>query len=119
MADFFQTGMVTTLHRLTQNHLVRLESELELYGRTRPIGLVLPALFTEFENLAMKRIVTELQQVRYLQRIVVAVGRATLEQFITARSFFANFYTPVDLIWINGPRVQGLFNKLEERGLTP
>jgi glucosyl-3-phosphoglycerate synthase len=118
VADFYQTGVVTTLHRLTQNHVERLEGDLERFAHSRPIGLVLPALFSEFETLAMQRIVSELQRVRYLQRIVVAVGRATQDQFAKARSFFANFYTPVSLIWVESERVQGLLRRLEERGLS-
>jgi glucosyl-3-phosphoglycerate synthase len=118
MADFYQTGLVTTLHRLTTNHVERLEADLEKFGRNRPIGLVLPALITEFETPAMQRIVADLQKVRYLQRIVVAVGRATREQFLKAKSFFTNFYTPVDCIWVNSDRIQGLLKKLEERGLS-
>ncbi len=91
MADFYQTGAVTTLHRLTQNNIVRLESDLEKFSRDRPIGLVLPALYSEFETLAMQRIVAELQQVRYLQRIVVAVGRASQEQFLRAQGILQEF----------------------------
>lgn len=118
MADFYQTGMVTTLHRLASNQLDRLEADLEKFGRARPIGLVLPALVSEFDTVAMQRIVPELRKVRYLQRIVVAIGRATAEQFRRARSFFDDFYTPVDCIWIESSRIQGLFAKLEERGLS-
>lgn len=119
MADFYQTGMVTTLHRLTPNHIERLEADLERFGRDRPIGLVLPALVSEFETVAMQRIVSELQQVKYLQRIIVAIGRASGEQFLRARDFFKNFYTPVDCIWIDSDRIQALLRRLEERGLSP
>jgi glucosyl-3-phosphoglycerate synthase len=118
MADFYQTGMVTTLHRLTPNQLDRIEAELESYGRNRPIGLVLPALFSEFETPAMQGIVAELQKVKYLQRIVVALGRASREQFFQAKRFFDNFYTPVDCLWIDSDRIQALLRKLEERGLS-
>ncbi len=118
MADFYQTGVVPTLHRLKPNHVERLEADLEKFSRTRPIGLVLPALYTEFESLAMQRIVAELKQVRYLQRIVVAVGRATQEQAMRAARFFEGFYTPVTILWIESPRVQNLIRTLDEKGLS-
>lgn len=117
MADFYQTGIVPTLHRLRPNQLERLEADLEKFSRSKPIGLVLPALYTEFENVAMQRIVAELKQVRYLNRIVVALGRATLEQAMRARSFFDGFYTPVTILWVNSPRTQSLLKLLEDRGL--
>ena len=57
MADFYQTGVVTTLHRLNPNGHERLEADLLRFSRHAPIGLVLPALFQEFERPAMQRIV--------------------------------------------------------------
>ena len=117
MADFYQTGVVTTLHRLTPNSIERLEADLERFSRNKPIGLVLPALYSEFETMAMQRIVPELRKVRYLQRIVVVLARANQEQFDKARSYFSDFYTPVDVIWIDSERIQALFRMLEERGL--
>lgn len=119
MADFYQTGIVPTLHRLKPDSVERLETELERYARNRPIGLVLPALVTEFENTAMQRIVTELQKIRYLQRIVLALGRASDEQYRRVLSLFKDFYTPVTILHIESPRVQGLLRTLEDRGLSP
>jgi glucosyl-3-phosphoglycerate synthase len=118
VSDFFQTGVVTTLHRLKPNQLERIEGDLERFSRNRPIGLVLPALYSEFETPTMQRIVSELRQVRYLQRIVVALGRATREQFDRALSFFEDFYTPVTFVWVDGERTQGLLRMLEEKALS-
>lgn len=118
MSDFYQTGVVTTLHRLRGNSVERLEGDLERFSRSRPIALVLPALYSEFSTPAMQRIVQALRQVRYLQRIVVALGRATREDYERARGFFENFYTPVSVLWIDGDRIRRLFQLLEERGLS-
>lgn len=118
MADFYQTGVVTTLHRLKPNSIERLEADLEKFSRSRPVGLVLPALYSEFETLAMQRIVAELKPVRYLQRIVVVLARADPDQYARARAFFQGFYTPVSVIWVDSDRIQGLLRLLEERGLS-
>ena len=67
MADFHQTGIITTLHRLGSPGLERLENELETHSRKRPVALVLPALYAEFEGQAMPKIVAELAKVRYLE----------------------------------------------------
>jgi glucosyl-3-phosphoglycerate synthase len=118
MADFYQTGVVTTLHRLKPNNIERLEQDLERFSRNRPIGLVLPALYSEFESPAMQQIISELRQVRYLQRIVVTLGRANREQYQRARSAFEDFYTPVTTLWMDGERIQKLLLMLQERGLS-
>ncbi|MBI3697668.1 MAG: glycosyl transferase [Acidobacteria bacterium] len=117
MSDFYQTGEVATLHSLDQDGLERLEGELEKLAETNPIALVLPALYSEFEGPAMKRIRAELARVRYLQQIVVTLGRADEEQFEAARSFFDDFPHPVTFIWNSGERIQDLYQMLENNGL--
>jgi len=118
MADFYQTGMVTTLHRLQSNGLSRIEAELERFSSVNPIGLVLPALYSEFETPAMRRIANELAKVRYLRHIVVALGRASFDQYLKARSFFHNFPQQVTFVWIESPKIQALFRRMEESGLS-
>ncbi len=118
MSDFHQTGCVTTLHRLNPDGLPRLEAELRRYAQTRPIGLVLPALYAEFETPAMRGIVDELASVDYLRHIVVALGRASRAEYMKARAFFADFPRPVTFLWIDGPRMQNLLRLLDQRGLS-
>jgi glucosyl-3-phosphoglycerate synthase len=118
VSDFYQTGIVPTLHRLKPDNIERLEGDLERFARQKPIGLVLPALYSEFETPAMQKIVKELQKVRYLQRIVIALGKASLDNFVRVRGLFENYYTPVSLIHIESERTQSLLRMLDERGLS-
>ena len=118
MSDFYQTGEVATLHSLDQDGLERLEKELEGLAKIRPIALVLPALYSEFEGEAMKRIRAELARVRYLRQIVVTLGPADEEQFDSARRFFDGFPHPVTFVWNSGARIQALYQMLEQNGLS-
>lgn len=118
MADFYQTGVVTTLHRLSPDGQPRLERELEQFSKARPIGLVLPALYAEFETPAMRGIVDELAKVRYVREIVVALGRASLAEFQKAQDFFDGFPFPVTFLWMDGDRMKSLFTLLNENGLS-
>ena len=118
MSDFYQTGVVTTLHRLSADGLDRLEEELEEFTQALPVSLVLPALYSEFEAPAMRTIVSELRKVRYLREIVVALGRADDEQYRKARSFFDGFGVPVTFLSVNSDRVRGLFDLLDASGLS-
>ena len=54
MADFHQSGAITTLHRLGAPGVERLERELLSYSRSRPIALVLPCLFSEVRGEGLK-----------------------------------------------------------------
>jgi glucosyl-3-phosphoglycerate synthase len=118
MSDFYQTGIVTTLHRLKPDSIERLEGDLERFARQKPIGLVLPALYSEFETPAMVRIVKELQKVRYLQRIVLALGKASDENFARVRGLFENYYTPVSILHLESERIRSLERMLDDRGLS-
>ena len=73
MGDFYQNGIVTTLHNLSRRPVEELERELLEFSRKRPLGLILPSLFSELEGEALPAILDELQKVPYLAQIVVAV----------------------------------------------
>ncbi|MBI2877423.1 MAG: glycosyl transferase, partial [Candidatus Tectomicrobia bacterium] len=49
MGDFYQTGMITTLHRLVRRPLEQLEAELERFAPSRPLALILPCLYSELQ----------------------------------------------------------------------
>jgi glucosyl-3-phosphoglycerate synthase len=117
MADFYQTGVVATLHRLNPDGLERLETELVRFSQSAPIGLVLPALYSEFQTPSMRRIAEQLRRVPYLRRVVLVLGRATLAEYEQARTFFRDFPTEVTFLWLDGERLGSLFRLLEERGL--
>ena len=118
MADFFQSGVVTTLHRLNRNDDDVIEAELVAISDHNRIGLVLPALYTEFEHPAMQQIVDELRTVRFLRRIVVAIGGATHEQYLRAAAVFRDLPTPVTALWMEHPRVEELFRMLDDQGIS-
>jgi glucosyl-3-phosphoglycerate synthase len=44
MGDFYQNGMITTLHNLSNRSLEDLEQELVTFSARRPMGLILPSL---------------------------------------------------------------------------
>lgn len=124
MADFHQTGVITSLHRLGTSDLERLERELARYGEERPIALVLPSLYSEIHGPALKRIVEELSQVRYLCQCIVSLsGPADLAAYREMKSLFdsvrCSHETGVTLIWNQGPRIQALFERLRAEGLEP
>ena len=117
MADFYQTGVVATFHRLGNVDLERMDRELTEFNRHRPIALVLPSTYSELEAPAIKQIVEETKKVPYLTEIVVTMGRTNREQFIKAKDFFSSFPQRTRVIWNTGPGVGKLYELLEENGL--
>lgn len=108
MADFHQTGVITTLHRFGKGQIDRLEAELTVFAKAFPIALVLPSLYSELQGKALPKIVEHLKSVPYLHEIVVSLDRATDEEFRQAKQFFSVLPQKVTIIWNDGPRIQEL-----------
>ncbi len=117
MADFYQTGVVATLHRLGPGDLKNLEEKLEGYARERPIALVLPSLYSELEGEALRRIVEELMGVAYVKEIVVTLGPASEREFQNARQFFAVLPQKTRILWNNGKRIRKIYRAIEAQDL--
>lgn len=118
MGDFYQTGVVATLHRLGSPKLEKLEQELKDYSVNRPIALVLPSLYSELEGEALKRIIQALRQVRYLSKIMITMAQTNKEEFKKAREFFAVLPQETKIIWNDGPNIQELYRVLEKNDIS-
>lgn len=116
MADFHQPKTVTTIHRLAGDRGAAMEQSLQSWGRSRPVGLVLPALYTEFQHPAMARIARELASAKFIRRIVVALGQANEAQYRHARRFFDGFDIPVTFLQVDHPRVGAYLAQLGRAG---
>ena len=119
MGDFFQNGVITTLHRLGQRPVEELEEELTFFSRVRPMSLVLPSLYSELKGPALENIVQELRKVPYLSEIVVGLDRAEEAEFAHARRYFSRLPQHHRILWQDGPRLRALDRELAEIGLAP
>lgn len=118
MADFHQTGVITTFHRFGQTNLERMEQELVEFNRHRPIALVLPITPAEIEAPAIKGILDNLKEVRYLNEIVVTLGRTDDEKYFRrAKEMFSYLPQRVRVLWASGPTMTRLYRFLEENDL--
>jgi glucosyl-3-phosphoglycerate synthase len=119
VGDFHQNGVVTTLHNLTQRPVAELERELIDFSRHRPLGLVLPSLYSELQTPALETIVQELRKVPYLNEIIIGLDAADREQFRHASEYFGRLPQHWRILWQDGPRLRALDKKLAEQGLAP
>lgn len=119
MSDFFQNGRITTLHNLDTRTLEEIESELVYFSQLRPMGLILPSLYSELERPALTTIVNELKKVPYLNQIVIGIDQADKEQFRHAIQFFSALPQQHDILWNDGPNLLAVDAKLRKEGLAP
>jgi glucosyl-3-phosphoglycerate synthase len=115
MADFYQTGIITTFHHLGTGNAGQLEKELVEDAELHPIALVIPSLASEMDGEALPRIVGELALVPYLNQVVIALDRASAKDFKRARGFFKELPQQTTIIWLDGPTMRSLFKKLEDQ----
>jgi glucosyl-3-phosphoglycerate synthase len=113
MSDFYQTGVVTTFHRLGKTDLRRMDEELVEFNRQRPIALVLPSLYAELNGPALKHILDEISKVPYLNEIVITMGGTNRDQFHKAKKFFSVLPQRTRIIWNTGPGIGKLYEQLE------
>lgn len=118
MGDFHQNGIITTLHNLARRPLEELEIELIRFNRSRPLGLVLPCLYSELEGPAMQPIIEELAKVPYLSEIVIGLDRATEDEYRKALTFFSQLPQNYKVLWNDGPRLAALHEQMMAAGLS-
>ncbi len=119
MADFFQNGVITTLHNLTSRPVEDLEKELERFSTRSPMSLVLPSLFSELEGPALGPILDDLKNAAYLKEIVIGLDRADEAQFKYAKEYFSRLPQDHRILWNDGPRLRAVDKLLADKGLAP
>ncbi len=125
MTDFHQEGIITTLHSLyeifdREEYLAGLEQKLEEYSRHLKISLLLPCLYSELLNPSvLDHILDEIEKVRYLRSVVVALGGTSGEtDFKMAKEYFGRLCTPerdMKIVWVDGPKILNIFNDIKGR----
>ena len=119
MGDFYQNGIITTLHDLDQRPIEAIESELQGFSNQRPMGLILPSLYSELEGEALPAILGQIAQVPYLSEIVIGLDRADASQYGAALAFFDRLPQRHRVLWNNGPRLKALDAELQSHDLAP
>ena len=119
MGDFFQAGVITTLHNLVDRPVEELDTELCSFAKSRPMGLILPSLYSELSRPALENIVQTLMKVPYLEHIVVGLDRADEPAFQHALRFFNRLPQKVSILWKDGPRLLAIDQQLAAQDIAP
>jgi glucosyl-3-phosphoglycerate synthase len=98
MSDFAQSGLISTLQRLNDSHLARIEAELLALTASRPIALVLPCRGSELERPALAHILSELQSAPWISRVIVSMNDLPPGGLNAARARFLALPQPVDIL---------------------
>jgi len=118
MADFFQNGIITTLHDFGTADFSRMESRLCDMLKRRDIALILPIIPRDLRSSSFKRIVSELAQVPYISEVVLSLGQTDdFNDFVEARRRLKPLPQPHTVVWSSGPSIKTLFDELADNYL--
>jgi glucosyl-3-phosphoglycerate synthase len=118
MADFQQNGRMTTLHNLGPDNWLSLDAELTRLARRRRLGVVLPALYSEFERPAVHDILNELRRVQWLGRVVLVLSQAGRAQYEQVCRLFEGFRAETTVLWREAPETQEMLEEINSAGLA-
>lgn len=119
MSDFFQNGIVTTLHDLEQGDTGGLEAAVARHAAAAAPTLVLPCLHAELGGPALEPFVRALAGMPWLDEIVIGLDRADAAGYRAAVDLFGRLPQRHHVIWNDGPRVAAIVAELARAGLAP
>jgi glucosyl-3-phosphoglycerate synthase len=113
MADFHM-NRVPTFPRLAGSRTDLLEKRLIAATRSRPAGIVIPALFTDLAGPAMANILEELRRMRFIKRVYLSLNQADASQHRQAMEIVAPLGSKAVLLWNDAPQVQEVVGRIEQ-----
>jgi len=118
MGDFFQNGVITTLHDFESDNLQRMETRLSDILKRRDIALILPIIPRDLMSQSFNDIVGELAQVPYISEVVLGLGQTSdFKDLVEARRKLKPLPQPHSVVWSSGPGITSLFEELRENYL--
>ncbi|MFK7815779.1 MAG: glycosyl transferase [Gammaproteobacteria bacterium] len=119
MTDFFQNGVIATLHNLTDRSTESLEKELSEWSKSSPMSLILPCLYSELQGPALGNIIKHLSKASYISEIIIGLDAANKEEFEHAREFFSVLPQHHVILWNDGPRLRKIDQDINVHSLAP
>ena len=119
ISDFYQNGIVATLHNFSDRSYDDLEQELLEFCQFRPITLILPSLYSELKGKALPKIIDEICKVKFLKNIVIGLDQANEREFKEAKKFFSKLPQRHEILWHDGPNLGKLDEQLARNKLAP
>ena len=112
MSDF-HLNYVPTFTLLQKDSLASMEARLLQASARIPVGVVIPALYSDLASPAMKHIIQELAQMKFIQRVYISLDRADEQDFRQARAIVAPLGEKSCLLWNDNPQVQVVIQKID------
>jgi glucosyl-3-phosphoglycerate synthase len=111
MSDFFQHGLISTLHRLVP---VPTQDQIETLPEGESITLVLPCHFAEIGTSALKAIIDVLAKATFINNVVISMNGIPEDRINEVKRFWSELKLAHVVLWNDSP---DLLQKLEQQEL--
>jgi len=120
MADFFQNGLITTLHDLRATDTAYLERVLLDATRHFRLGLILPVTASDMRAAPFGQIIRELSSgAEFLKEVVIVLNVAPeVDDYRDCLARVSSLGEKAHVIWGDSPRFQAAYNMLVDAGLN-
>ena len=113
MADL-HLNRVPTFPILSGARVDHLHQEITRAARRLPIGVVIPALYSDLAAPAMESIVAELAAADFIRRVYISLDRASAAEYEQAREIVAPLGAKGVLLWNDAPSVQSVVERINQ-----
>jgi glucosyl-3-phosphoglycerate synthase len=100
MSDFFQHGMISTLHRLVDGGIADQHESLSPFGS---VVLILPCHYAEIRTAALEGIVRILDEAKFLSRVVISMNGIPDHLTEEVKRFWSRLQKPPVVLWNDSP----------------
>jgi hypothetical protein len=102
MSDFFQQGLISTLHRLVP---VQTRDQIEDLRADESITLVLPCHYTEIGTAALKTIISALDEGTFIGNVVISMNGIPEDRISDVKRFWSGLKLPHVVLWNDSPEL--------------
>jgi glucosyl-3-phosphoglycerate synthase len=114
MADF-HINKVPTFPILQHENCISMETKVMMASARIPIGVLIPALYSDLASEAMQNIIRVLSETRYIRKIYISLDRADPDEYNDAKEIVAPLGDKASLVWNDKPEVLEIIERIEKQ----
>jgi glucosyl-3-phosphoglycerate synthase len=113
MADFY-INKLPTFSMLYNESTASMEEKILAESRKIPIGVLIPALFSDLSGAPMRSIIRHLKGMPFIKKVYICLDQATEEEYRSAQSITKPLGNKGMLIWNDSPKVRKVLAEVEK-----
>ncbi len=113
MADFY-INRLPTFSLLPDESTGSMEEKIMQESVKIPIGVLIPALFSDLSGAAMRAIIKQLVKMDFVKKVYVCLDQASEEEYRSSIAITRPLGKKGVLIWNDGPRVRKVLSEIEK-----